>query len=93
MGLADPRRTGASESAVHYNQDMPHCKCLVMIPNPRGGNEHYPIVAGTSREAAQKAMESHPYPVLVDDVITVIADGQEPADPGASEHNARQPTF
>jgi hypothetical protein len=38
-------------------------------------------------------MESHPYPVLVDDVITVIADGQEPADPGASEHNARQPTF
>jgi hypothetical protein len=72
---------------------MPHCKCLVLIPNPRGGNEHYAIVARTSREAAQKAMQSHPYPVPVDDVITVIADGLEPADAGASQHNARQPTF
>lgn len=38
-------------------------------------------------------MESHPHPVPVDAVITVIADGWRPTDVGASEQNARQPTF
>ena|SRR6188472_2971424 len=72
---------------------MPSCKCLVLIPNPRGGNLDYAVVAKSSMEAAQKAMQAHPHPVPVDAVITVIADGLGPANDGASEHNARQPTF
>jgi hypothetical protein len=44
-------------------------------------------------EAAQKAMQAHPFPVPVDAVITVIADGLGPAHADASEHNAQQPTF
>ena len=72
---------------------MPHCKCLVLIPLPRGGKGHYLVVARTSREAAQKAMESHPHPVPIDEIITVIADGWGPTDVGASAHNATQPTF
>ena len=72
---------------------MPSCTCLVLIPNPRGGSNDYVIVAKTSREAAQKAMEAHPYPVPIDAVITVIADGRGPTDLDSSEHNARQPTF
>lgn len=67
--------------------------CLVQIPNPRGGNEDYQVLARTSREAAQKAMEAHPYSVDFDAVITVIADGLGSKCADAAEHNAKQPTF
>lgn len=72
---------------------MPYCTCLVLIPNPRGEKEKYAVRARTSREAVRKAMEAHPHSVAFDAVITVIPDGLQPALPGASDHNARQPTF
>jgi len=68
---------------------MARCECLVLIPNPEGENFDYSIVARTSLEAVQKAMEVHPHTIPFDAVITVIADGVA----GAREHNARQPTF
>ena len=80
-------------STFLYNRGMPHCTCLVLIPNPRGEKEQYTVRARTSRDAARKALEAHPYTVSIDAVITVVADGLGPAELGASEHNARQPTF
>lgn len=72
---------------------MPQCKCLVLIPNPAGRSLDYAVVAKTSREAAAKAMQAHPFPIPVDTVITVIADGLGPSHAEAASHNAQQPTF
>jgi len=86
--------SGWRQSLVpRHNLPMPQCTCLVLIPNSTGKHHSYSVVAKSSAEAARKGLDAHPFPVPDDAIITVIADGQAPADAVDSHHNARQPTF